>query len=31
MENIIFYAIAQHTDYQYNTLTNLIYKYLPKK
>ena len=31
MENIIFYARAQHADYLYNTPTQLIYKYLPKK
>ena len=31
MENIIFYARAQHADYQHNTLTQLIYNHLPKK
>jgi hypothetical protein len=30
-KNIIFYAKAQYTDYQYNTPTQLIYNHLPKK
>ena len=30
-ENIIFYARAQHADYQHNKLKQLIYKYLSKK